>query len=277
MLKDVLRKIDDFAGKIEHIADEKQAKSVENKGGFKQAILLIFKPYDLLFTKFLSFFVLAMVFVAAGIGLSAVFGFLSQIFGHNVYVTALFMLIYASVVMGLAVLFMQKWYSVSFMHEKIGKISFKKSTFIKAYGLSWLFFALFMLPIISFAVLYNREPNPDWVLELAVFTSYAALAIVPFMAIRFAVCYAFLFRQEEVPTLKQIWENTQDNIRAILLSFGFLLLFIMLFFAQSMSLSGIDGIFWRYFAIAVFAALITLSAEVQRIELFDEENDSPER
>jgi len=273
MLKNIWHKIDNLTNKVEENSEKKYEKGQLKKGGFKRALLIIFKPYDLLFAKFVSFFFLAIVFAVAGIVSSYIFDFLAMLFNENIYAMSAVMFLFVMLVLAFTVLFMQKWYGVSFMNEKITAINFNRNIFKKVYGLTLIYISLLILPIISFVVLYNRTPNPNWIFELAVFTFYALLATIPFVAIRYLMCYAFLFRKEKLPAFGLIWEKTKENIRGTLLSFILILLFMMLFFAHSVELSGLYGTFWRYFALAMFAALITLSAEVQRVEFFADENE----
>ena len=269
MLKDVLKQIDDFMNKVESKAPKEPKK--KEKGGLRRALFIIFKPYDMLFIHFVPFFALAMAFAFLGIIAGYTFDYTSLLLKNNAYLSLIFAVIFLMLIIAFMVLFMQKLYRVSFMQEKIIDINFNKKVFVKAYGLTWVFFALSMLPILSFVILYKRVPNPNWIYELSVFTFYAILAVIPFVSIRYFVCYAFLFRNKKVPPLGLIWEKTGDNIRGILLSFMCILLFMMMFFARSMGIAGADGTFWRYFAAAVFGALIIFSGEVQRLEFFDSE------
>ena len=264
MLKDIWQKINDFTKKKNEISQEK----FENKDGTGKALKLVFKPYYFMFDNALS-----LVLFSA---LSALVCVLSENAAYyatlymQLDITKYFILLLCVVGMFAATaLFLQKWYNFCFMNEKIFEFNFQPKKILKFVVAEILFLLILSLPLVCFLVLYNRTPNPDWMIELSFFTFFALLATTPFVCTRYLSYFIFIIRGEKLPSFKDVWKNTEDNSRSILVSFLFSIFFLALLFAQFAQTQGIVANFSRYFAFTLYLALILLMAKVQREELFD--------
>lgn len=270
MLKDFIKKIDDFTNKAEKKL-KKEEETPKKSGGFKSTMRILFKPYDLLFSKLISFCLLAVVFCFACMSLVSISYNVFYLLGENIYIAMALIIFSVFLVLAASVLFMQKWYNICFLHEKLFFFWFNRQSFWRGMIFMAVFLVSTFLPMISIAVLYNREPNPQWEIELLVFTFYLLIAVIPFLVIRYLAWLAFLFRGEKAPDFKETWQKTGDSIRSIILSFLIIILFVTLFFSSSVNMEGLRGSFWRYFTLSLFVGLLTASAEVQRIEFFTDE------
>ena len=228
------------------------------------------KPYDILFDMLWQFCLLAFLCEAiisfGGIFFSGIY----NSFNQEGIIPLIALIIYVLFILIICNVFMQKWYNLAFLQEKMFVVNFDKKIFFKTFGLTLIFLIISFLPLVSFAALYYREPNPNWIIELLVFTFYALLAVFPFIFVRFLSCFAYVLRGEKIPSIKHMWQQTSEFSRSILASFLILILVISVIFASAMKIDGIEGDIWRGIVFLLFEALLINIAEIQRVEFFND-------
>ena len=127
-----------------------------------------------------------------------------------------------------------KWYDYVFAGIEVNK----KTIFsidgrcIKFTAYLFLFLILNMLPLISWWILYIREPNPDWRAEMVFFAFVSIGFIMPIVLLRFYSAMGFVLRGEKVPSLSSVWNKTSGNTLKIFLSFMLILILGMFIFGN---------------------------------------------
>lgn len=127
-----------------------------------------------------------------------------------------------------------KWYDYVF-----AGIAFNKKTIFSIDGRSLkftayllLFLILNMLPLLSWWILYIREPNPDWRVEMVFFAFVSIGFIMPIILLRFYSAMGFVLRGKKVPGISAVWEKTSGNTLKIFLSFMLVLILGMFVFGN---------------------------------------------
>lgn len=91
-----------------------------------------------------------------------------------------------------------------------------------------VFLFLNVIPMVSYYILYRREPNPDWVVEVFFFGVVSIGFLVPFWLMRFYSVLAFVINGEKLPPLKITWDKSSGNVLKIMTSL-FLILLLAIF------------------------------------------------
>lgn len=84
---------------------------------------------------------------------------------------------------------------------------------------------------VSWYLLSIREPNPDWRIELTYFGFVAIGFLVPFIVLRFYCTLAYIWQNEKIPPLWQIWKKTRGNGLRLLVAAS--LCFLLILFGLS--------------------------------------------
>lgn len=131
-------------------------------------------------------------------------------------------------------LFAVKWYQFALIQDPITvrdlfKIGYRE---IKTAAMLALFIIINILPLIGLLILFAREVNPDWKIELLFFTSVAWVFLLPLLAVRFYSVIAFAAAGEPIPSLKKIWNNTAGNMLKLLLSAAIIVFLALFIFMQ---------------------------------------------
>lgn len=197
---------------------------------------IIFGPYNLFIDNFRRFFVVA---AAMALVMTALFMLLGQnvmcSFGDvdNVFCSGNAWLYLLSKVLGiyLIAVFSVRLYQASY--QKVG-FSWRwlltpQKLDAKASATYLVYLLLNLISLFSAYLLYVRVPNPDWRIELSYFAVVAIGFLVPFVLLRFYSLLAFVLSAEKLPSLKYIWQKTQNNGLRLVFSFG--LMFCMLIFS----------------------------------------------
>ena len=132
-------------------------------------------------------------------------------------------------------IFLKTWYDGIYLNKQINKTYLKQNvlTFLKFFGGLILFVALNMLPILSLYLLLIRIPNPVWQAEIGYFTFVSIGFIVPFVMLRFYANLGLLIEGGQYKNFKMIIENTKYQSAKILLSFAFVVLFLLVCFVSA--------------------------------------------
>lgn len=132
-----------------------------------------------------------------------------------------------------------------------------------------LIFVIFnTLPLISAYILFIRQPNPVWQIELLYFTVVGLGFLTPFLLMRF---YAYLGEQLENKyhdSFWASWHNTQGFLFKILLSIGVLYIFVLALYisanSPTLAENGFIGSFIENIAFLLGIALTSNFMLIQR-------------
>lgn len=262
MFEDLLKRLDDFLRKKDE--REKEIKQ-EQKSGFKQALRIIFDPYDYLINNFKASIFLMMCFVLAGVFLEFLFNQLYSLSSQFLWQIMLIAIFMAGFLV-LSAVYVQRWYSVIFCSENIFNIKFDYKKIAKVAGIIFSYVMLCALSIFSAAYLYNREPNPNWVIELFVFTFFMLIIVMPILAIRYASLLAFAASGDKFPSYKESKEAIKEKGRSIFIAFLLILLLILFTSVKIMETNGFASIILKYFNIGFMLLLSMGEAQVQKEE-----------
>ena len=129
--------------------------------------------------------------------------------------------------------FIRAWIQVIASKDK-QKWSFyltPKKSDIKILGLFFFFSLAIFIAAGSAYLLYVREPNPDWRIEMLYFTVVSLGFLFPFFVLRFFSYIAFAALDAPLPSLKEIWKKTQGSF-FVMLSNLLILLVLGLFISS---------------------------------------------
>ena len=107
-----------------------------------------------------------------------------------------------------------------------------------------VFFAINTIPVLSWQILAARVPNPDWRIELMFFGFVSIGFLIPIIALRFYVLFAYIWSSDVAPNLKDLWHKTKGNMMGLILSVSiwFFMMSILLAFLSNSIMSGYDNI-----------------------------------
>ena len=127
-----------------------------------------------------------------------------------------------------------KWYEYVFISQPMSKKSIfaVDGRYLKFAGSLLLVLLLNLLPILSWWILYMRNPNPDWRVEMVFFAVVSLGFIVPIVLLRFYSALVFVMRGEKIPSLSYLWHQTSGNSLKIFLSFMLILVVAMFVFGN---------------------------------------------
>ena len=98
-------------------------------------------------------------------------------------------------------------------------------TYLKTTACLLILLIINSLPLFSSWILYIREPNPDWQIEMIFFAFVSIGYVLPFVALRYYPLLGFVLRGKKLPQLGSSWQKTSGNMLRIL--FGLLVIFIL--------------------------------------------------
>lgn len=127
-----------------------------------------------------------------------------------------------------------KWYEYVYAKKQLTRKSFfgADKRYISFAGWILLFLFMNMLPMFSWWLLYMRNPNPDWRVELVFFAIVSIGFIMPIILLRFYTILSFVERGEKIPSFSYIWHKTAGNTLKIFLSFVLILILGMFVFGN---------------------------------------------
>lgn len=191
-----------------------------------------FGTYGLLIDRFREFFILGSLFavvlsiIVLGSGLS-IFCIPSipqdRLFcSDNIYV----FFVVRVMLFGVSCMFVRAWLQIliSGCRQKWLSYLIPCRADFKIAGLALLCFATFFAAAASVYLLYTREPNPDWRIEMLYFTVVALGFLLPFLGIKFSGYFAFAGNNDPLPSPKIMWQKTSGSGFALLSGMIFLML-----------------------------------------------------
>ena len=91
-------------------------------------------------------------------------------------------------------------------------------------------FIAILCPLISFMVLSERVPNPDWRIEAAFFTFVSVGFLVPIAMMRCLMILGFALEGKKLPSLKVVWQYTSGNMMRIIFTlFTIMLVYVFIY------------------------------------------------
>ena len=99
---------------------------------------------------------------------------------------------------------------------------------MRAMGLLAFLLVLNLAPMLSFYLLWIRDPNPDVVVEVTYFAIVSTGFAVPLVVLRFYSLLGFAVDGKSLPPIKYLWHLTSGNTLKILIALFFI--FFMAFF-----------------------------------------------
>lgn len=257
-----------FLNKIKQLEEKKDASPQPKK--FKFPLLrIIFDPFTLMMDHFGKFIILLSVYAIALTAVSMSMGFsllclIGKISPENFFCVDmggryLFHLLVRYIVV------------ISFMVSYYNLISDKSKTLVAVLRIddrilgSLAFFTLFLfinlLPMFSFYLMYVRDPNPNWRIELVVFACLFSAFVIPFVAIRLYSLLGFYIEEGKVNKVKAVWNLTKGNMFRLLVSLSAIVLvtaLLMLNYVVASSYHEITNVLWGAFSSEFFYNVIML-------------------
>ena len=201
----------------------------------------IFGAYGILAENFKAFLVLGSVFalllsvIYIGSGLSLLC--INHIYQENFFCTTdvRILLIVRLFVFFISCLFIRGWYQIITGKRPDNRLAYfvPQKADLKIAGIFLGYLLCLLVAAGSAYLLYMREPNPDWRIELAYFAVVSLGLWVPFLALRFTSYFAFAANNETLPAPPVVWKKTSGNFFVLLA--GIIVLFMLsLFIAISL-------------------------------------------
>ena len=201
----------------------------------------IFGAYGILAENFKAFLVLGSVFalllsvIYIGSGLSLLC--INHIYQENFFCTTdvRILLIVRLFVFFISCLFIRGWYQVITGKQPDNRLAYfvPKKADLKIAGIFLGYLLCLLVAAGSAYLLYMREPNPDWRIELAYFAVVSLGFLLPFLTLRFMCYVAFAAADESLPAPPVVWKKTSGNFFVLLA--GIIVLFMLsLFIAISL-------------------------------------------
>lgn len=94
----------------------------------------------------------------------------------------------------------------------------------KIFGSILIAIAMLCLPILSYYILADRVPNPDWRIESLFFAVVSAGFWLPLVALRFSSMFAFVLDGRQRPPLRLFWNRTAGNTLKILVALSLMMI-----------------------------------------------------
>jgi hypothetical protein len=121
--------------------------------------------------------------------------------------------------------YIRNWYQVVILKDR--KFSIKnilpQMLDVKIYGVLALFFVSVLIAMLSGFILFVKEPNPNWVIELSFFSLMFLGLFVPLIALPVLSYIPFVLENTKLPKIKDLWRSAKGNYLVIMVSFGFIL------------------------------------------------------
>ena len=208
---------------------------VENKNKFP-LFKTIFASFSLFFDNIWSSVIIGSVFsliymVINFIGGQSLFCY-SRNYSASVFCVGNFYLFILSnlFLWFLACVYMRNWYNVVIL--KTQKFSIKdilpQMTDVKLFGVLGLFFVALLIACGVGAVLFVREPNPNWKIELIYFSLISIGFLAPIFAMPLLSFIAFVAEKTKIPTIKELWNVSKGKFTVMFISFVSVVLFSFL-------------------------------------------------
>lgn len=221
-IKKIAEKINEFSQK----ANEKKIEPNQPEKRKFPIFEFVLKPFNLFFDNSKKMLIISLIY-------GAVLSLVSFAFGYS-YVcsfspnqwgvlycadTNIIYIIYLFIKMFIVSNLMIVAYGV-LQNDENQVFSFTKN--MKSFGLVIFFVLMLFFPVISIYILFEREPNPNFVIETIFFAFVSIGFMFPFIAVRFFGIYPCLLFKEKT-SMKFVWEATKGKILHILVSLFFIM------------------------------------------------------
>ncbi len=171
----------------------------------------------------------------------------------------------------------------NYVYEKAPfKLWYLDKRVVKVFFFNLFSVVMCLLPVLSFYLLMQREPNPDWRIELGYFGIVSIGFLMPFVLLRLYSWLAFAATGEKMPGIGVLWRKNSGNMLKLILGF-FLMLLTLTFFGSSlvnyyngrdnMALDAFSLEFLMNLLILAFLILACANAYIQKEYLFPEKTD----
>ncbi len=114
-----------------------------------------------------------------------------------------------------------------------------------------VFVAVNAVPMLSWQILAVRVPNPDWRIELMFFGLVSIGFLIPIIALRFYVLFAYIWSSDVAPKYRVLWHKTKGNMMGLILSVSVWFFMVSIFMAllSNVIIRGASKIsYWGVFA-----------------------------
>ena len=209
----------------------------DNKKSKYSVIRSFMKPFWIVSENMQTFLVQGACFSAFVVVLSYLFGqkylcFFNQDVAQNMYCPAMYhmYLPYLLAKFLLIAIFMNLWYDKTFKNITINRQYIKDhcKKFFATFGVLLIGLMINFLPIVSYLLLFFRNPNPVWQIEQLYFTVVAVGFLVPFLLMRFYGLFAQFLAGNNWKEFKKSWQRTSGYTMKIVLSCALLSLMCLL-------------------------------------------------
>ncbi|MDR1026039.1 MAG: hypothetical protein LBL47_01445 [Lactobacillus sp.] len=203
-------------------------------------IKLCFSPFAIFVDNIKKFFLLGCYYSLVISAVSIALGF-AYICNYMDFKQVAFYCSQSNVLFGIDIVvrfflmsvFVVKYYEIVIKKSPISlkHISTIGKADIKTFAILVSFVLISMLPILSFALLYYRVPNPDWTIEITYFAVVSVGFLVPFILTRFYSALPYVIENGKLPSFKDLWVMTSGNGLRIISSLLFIfILFVFIVF-----------------------------------------------
>jgi len=197
---------------------------------------IIFGPYMLFIDKFKDFFFVGGFYAFL---LSLLYIFSGQSIYCNIredicYGNIIWVILVRVAVLVLVSAFCCRYYQSAWQGQKFSLKYMLKPQKNDIY--SFLAILLFLIinfsSVVSWKLLSDRIPNPDWRIELTYFAFVSIGFFIPLFALRFYVVFAYIWGKKKLPSIKDLWTQSRGNMMGLILGVS-VWFFVMTFFLSS--------------------------------------------
>lgn len=231
-----------MAKKKQKTVDTSSVDNVSTTSPFEQApesvkippVRLVYLPFGALIDHFVSFLKIGVLFALLISAASFIFGY-AYICTVGVSVDfpcakeSSAVVLYILLKYGLMFLFAVKWYQLlKGANLNLKSVFAVDKNVLRAMGILAFLLVLNLAPMLSFYLLWIRNPNPDVVVEIAYFAIVSTGFLFPLFVLRFYSLFGFAVEGQALPPMKYLWRLTSGNTLKILIALFFI--FFMAFF-----------------------------------------------
>ncbi len=121
----------------------------------------------------------------------------------------------------IACVYMRNWYYMAILHTQkfsLKNILPKKSDF-KMFGILCVYFVSLFIALGAGFLLFIREPNPDWRIEIIYFAFVSIGFFAPVFVTPLLSYISFAAEEVKMPKIKELWEVSKGKFAVIFMSF----------------------------------------------------------
>lgn len=122
--------------------------------------------------------------------------------------------------------FLKVWYKTSLNGDNVDwrRLFVINTNDWKIFAVLVVFCLINALPLVSFLMLLERVPDPNWIVESIYFAVISSGLWLPFFALRFYSIIAFVVEEKPVPPLQEIYIRSSGNSLKMILAVALLML-----------------------------------------------------